>query len=176
MTIHTNVGGVWKDVDAPEVKIGSNWKAVDTVEINVGGVWKEVFSSGPGLVVTVAPTKTVWNWAVGALCKSHVQIHTDGGLYASNNQGFFVTGEYEHWLTSGSSSDAYIDKTVISGTLNSVLWSGRLALSVSPILGVLRGGGSSGTTTCVVDLEWYDVPVGGTPLDVQRLTLQAQVF
>lgn len=46
MTIHTNVGGVWKDVSAPEVNISGSWKTVATIEVNIGGTWKSSFVAG----------------------------------------------------------------------------------------------------------------------------------
>lgn len=48
MSIHINVGGVWKDLtgtDGPRINVASTWKTPDSVHINVGGVWKEVWTS-----------------------------------------------------------------------------------------------------------------------------------
>lgn len=44
MTLHTNVGGVWKDITNVYTNVSGVWKENNEVWSNVSGVWKLVFS------------------------------------------------------------------------------------------------------------------------------------
>jgi hypothetical protein len=44
MTMHNNIGGVWKQVSDPECNIGGVWKKIQEGWCNIAGVWKKFFS------------------------------------------------------------------------------------------------------------------------------------
>lgn len=69
MTLHTKVGGVWREVvDSPFTKVGGAWRTVDTGHVKVSGTWRQFYvrdTTGPA-----TPTAGVATWSNGNLLLS----------------------------------------------------------------------------------------------------------
>jgi hypothetical protein len=160
-------GGSWRTITAPEVKSGGTWRAVQTVEVKVGGTWQTVFNA---LSVIVAATKSISDIEDDPLnAEALVKVDSDGGLYAGTPSYSF----YETWLDAGSNTQVWVQRTIISGSLNTDAGSGVLACTSDRAFGVLQS--VVGSTTCVIDLKFYSDSGGTQLLDTQRVTLFAQV-
>lgn len=170
MVIETKVrsGGVWRTLTAPEVKSGGVWRALRTIEVKLSGTWRTVFQEA--VQVIVAATKSIVDIEDDPFnAEAIVKVDSDGGLY----QGFPSFSFYETWLDAGLNSQAWVQRTIISGTLSGDAGSSRLACTSDRQFSVLQV--VVGTKTCIIDLKWYDAASGGSLLDTQRVTLQAIV-
>lgn len=45
MTMHTKVGGAWKDITEAHTKVGGSWKEITEGWTKVGGVWKQFYAN-----------------------------------------------------------------------------------------------------------------------------------
>ncbi len=171
MTLHVNIGGTWKEVDAPEVKIGAAWKAVDTIQVNIGGFWKDVFTAASGPEVSAVSTN-VDRLRSGNTCFAGVRYFNDGNEKSSTNSGSF-TQSRGAWLDSGLPEEVWVSRVINSGTLNWVdAGAARAQLSVNRTYGVKRT--SAGTHTANITCSFWDAASGGNLLDTATYTLRAQ--
>ena len=70
MSIHTRVGGAWKNVSEAYVKVGGAWKRCQNVYVKANGVWKplltfSVSAALPTLTNDTTKPKTFADVAVG---------------------------------------------------------------------------------------------------------------
>ena len=70
MSIHTRVGGAWKNVSEAYVKVGGAWKRCQNVYVKANGVWKplltfSVSAALPTLTNDTTKSKTFADVAVG---------------------------------------------------------------------------------------------------------------
>lgn len=70
MSIHTRVGGAWKNVNEAYVKVGGAWKRCQNVYVKANGVWKalltfSVSAALPTLTNDTTKTKTFADVVVG---------------------------------------------------------------------------------------------------------------
>lgn len=169
MSFNIRVGGVWKAADSVKIKVGGVWKEADQLSIKVAGVWKDILATGPSVII--AATKLIFKLRFGSTCYARVKVDNDGDLYESNNAGT-TYASYETWLDAGLNSEVWVQRTIISGSLNLDAGSGRLACTADRLFGVQRS--TTGTATCTIDLKFYDAASGGNLLDTQRVTLTAE--
>jgi hypothetical protein len=130
-----------------------------------------LFASGAEAVsVIVAATKTISNSHLLSTVQANVKVDNDGDLYKSTRTGGYGSS-YETWLDAGLNTQAWVERTIISGTLTTDAGTGRRICSSDNIFGVSQA--IVGTKTCVIDLKWYDAASGGSLLDTQRATCTA---
>lgn len=135
-----------------------------------GTAWVALFPSGVSVVV--APTKTILDAATDpADAIAQVKVDSDGSLYENIGAGFV---SYEAWLDAGSNTQVWVERTIISGTLDVDAGSGRLACTADRIFGVTQT--VLGSKATVIDLKFYDAASGGSLLDTQRVTLDVTVL
>ncbi len=97
--IQINIGGTWKFVGNPSVKVSGFWKDVRGVWVRVGGVWKTVFNR-----CSLDATDVV-NTRVGA-CQAGVQYNTNGVEYSCTNVGVYNISR-GNWLDGGDASGVW---------------------------------------------------------------------
>lgn len=106
MSIHTKVGGAWKNVSEAYVKVGGAWKRCQNVYVKANGVWKplltfSVSTALPSLTNDTTKSKTFANVAVGTLMA--LVYDTVNNVYDSSDYiGVGVSGAV---ITSGPTSD-----------------------------------------------------------------------
>jgi len=169
MSIEINIGGTWKTIDTASINVGGTWKTPDSIEINVGGTWKTVWPTGPTVDMTYVVSNSTVN--PSGTCYANVRIGSDGNYYKSDYGGAFGTS-YGAWLSSGSTSEVWVARTVTAGTLSTDgIGSGRVVCSTNRDIGVTRI--AAGLKTATVTLYFWDAATGGTLLDSKSITLTA---
>ena len=129
-----------------------------------------ILSNFTPISVVIAPTKSIADIEDAPTnAEAIVKVASDGDLYS----GLPAFTSYETWLDAGQNTQGWVERTIISGTLSSDAGTGRLECTSDRQYGVLQT--VVGTKTCVIDLKFYDAPVGGSLLDTQRVTLSAEV-
>jgi len=129
------------------------------------------------LSVIVAPTKSITDAPVipGTTAYTWVGVDSDGDLYSSTTSAV-PDVSYETWLDAGLSTQVWVEAT-LGGLGPDALTSGssaqgsRLACSTDRKWGysAAPGTGLSGTVT----LDFYDAAAGGSLLDSQDVSLDA---
>ena len=127
--------------------------------------------SGP---VVDAATGGVTNGAAIATVIAGVAYNGDGTEDASTAAGLYTVSRGS-WLTSGSPSEVWLERTINSGTLtNSDPGTGRHQLNLVRTLAVQDTTIPGGAVTCNVTVEFYDAATGGNLLDAVTYTLSAE--
>ena len=118
----------------------------------------------PGVTVSMADDSLV-NQQGGSLCIAYVRIGTDGNVYESDADGNFGASS-QTWLTSGSSSDVWVEFTLNSGdALTRDTTSGaRTNLGSDQEFGY-RKQITTGLLTGSVTVDFYNAASGGSLLD-----------
>lgn len=173
MVVETKVksGGTWRTITDPQVKSGGTWRTIQQIQVKRSGTWRTVFELSVVSVI-VAPNKDIHNLLVDTFTQADVRVDNDGDLWESDGGGTFTS--YETWLDAGLNSQVWVERTIISGTLNVDAGSGRLACTADRVFGVTQS--FEGTKTCVIDLDFWDAASGGSLLDTQRVDLEARYF
>jgi hypothetical protein len=105
-----------------------------------------------------------------------VKYNTDGTEKSTNADG---NGTYDVsrgiWLDTGLNSEAWFERTIISGTLNnSDPGSGRLIMTSARTVAVQDTSYAGGPVTCTVKITMWDAASGGSKLDETTYTLSAE--
>lgn len=108
MTLHTNIGGTWKEISQPSVNIGGTWKSCSGVYVNIGGTWKTVWESGGGYTW---PDEDGYIYKAGSYADEWVEGIDTGDGTRSKESGYLqlaTTARYDDiaWVT-----DSTIDLT-----------------------------------------------------------------
>jgi len=124
-------------------------------------------SEGPGVASVNITDRTVSNFRPGGTAHSGVKLDLAGVLSTINAQGGFsaVSGE---WLLSGSASSFFVQRTIISGTLEVDPGTGFLQLNADRIYDNQKE--SAGIKTTVVFFEIADDGIGTTIFDTATMT------
>jgi len=122
MSIHINVGGVWKDLtgsDGPRINVASTWKTPDSVHINVGGVWKEVWTN---IVYDLSDMPGAYYTDEGFATQTYsvrVYFRTDATIDVVRNTSGNSNDIETYVVPTSESSNLYVRATNVSGqTLN----------------------------------------------------------
>ena len=98
-----------------------------------------------------------------------MRFDADGGYYESAANGVFPGTATGTWLTSGLSSQVWIERTITSGTLEQDgIGAGRVQLNTSRVIGVNRS--VIGFKTAGATVDFYNAASGGTLLDSAFIT------
>ena len=170
MPIEINVGGVWKTVDSMEVNVGGVWKTVDNIETNISAAWKQAYSGAPEVVV--AALKSITDFETTGTAFAYLGVFSDGDLYSSTT-GSTPNVSYETWLDSGLNSQVWVERVIDSGSLTTDWGAGRKACTANRTLGISKA--SAGVKETSVTINFYDAAAGGTLLDSQSVSLQAEL-
>ena len=160
-------GTAWQDI-VMSTYDGAGWQ--DKLNLRVGSDWIKTYADG-NIIVDVAPTKTIATDDIGTVY-ARVKVDSDGELYASFYNGSYPTSGYEVWLDQGGNDEVWVQRVIISGTLNLDAGSSRLICTADRQFGIQNSIQDS-TKQTVIDLNFYDAASGGNLLDTQRVTLQA---
>ena len=151
-----------------KVKYSGSWRAIQTIEVKSGGSWRLVFALAPSVVV--AATKLIEDIVDDpSNAEAKVKVDADGDLYAGT-PGY---SSYETWLDSGYNTQVWVQRTIVSGSLDTDSGSGVLACTTDRVFGTLQT--VVGTDEAVIDLKFYSDSGGINLLDTQRVTLHAEV-
>lgn len=123
--------------------------------------------------VTVAATKGIVGLTFGATAYARVKVDSDGSLYSYGGSSSTSGGSaYEVWLDVGTNDQVWVQCDIVSGTINHVSagTGTRLICTSDRIWGI----STSSAKTTVIDLDFYDAASGGSLLDSQRVTLDAE--
>lgn len=117
-------------------------------------------SSGPGVAGVNVTNRTVSNINIFSPCHSGIKLGSNGVLSTINNFGGFsaISGE---WLITGSAAGFWVQRTLISGTLESDPGGGFLQLNANRIYENIKS--SEGTKTTVMFLE-FSSDSSGSPI------------
>lgn len=166
--LKVSYSGAWRLITAAEVKYSGSWRQIQTIEVKYSGSWRTVFQY---LSVIVAATKFISDYETTPVnAEALVKVDSNGGMYA----GYPAYTFYETWLDGGLNSQVWVQRTIISGTLDTDAGSGRLACTSDRVWGKLQNV-IGGPNDCVIDLKFYDAAAGGNLLDTQRVTLRVEV-
>lgn len=169
MASSVKTGGTWQALSGIHAKVSGTWQAVSKAYVRVAGVWQEVYSA---LSVVVSATKSVSAFAIHpASATASVICHSDGDMKTQINGG--SAASYETWLQSGSTSEVWVECSIVSGTLSSGAGTGRFATTTTRTWTKQKTSGF-GADTVVIDLDFYDASTGGNLLDSTRVTLTAE--
>lgn len=131
--------------------------------------------TGPTPVISMLDVSLFNSRFDGSLCEAIVRIHTNGSVYESDASGTFGAAT-DTWLDSGSSSDVWVERTIVNGGLNGVspdgIGAGRVAMTSSRDIGVFAD--FPDITEAEVTIRFYNAASGGTLLDTVTLLLGAE--
>lgn len=148
--------------------------AVTGEELDTAPVTMSSLVTGNAVAVS-ANTANVSLLGIGATCYAGVEFNSSGVEYrnASGTSTSFTSSRGD-WLDVGASSAVWVERSLVSGTLN---WqdpgAGRWQLSTSRQFGVSDAGPTAGATSCTVTFDFYDASSGGNLLDSVTITLTA---
>jgi len=169
MNGYVKTGNSWKALVQPHVKVGGAWKGVQAAYVKVGGAWKKFFA----FLSVAMPNRTVDNTTLTPICVAGLRLNTDGTFSETNSAGTYSTAGT--WLTGGSASAVWVERTITSGSLNRTdPGTGRLQLNVARSYEVDEDT-DPGTHACTFTLTFYDASTGGNVLDTATITLEANV-
>ena len=117
-------------------------------------------------------TRTIENSVTTGDCHSGIRLDNAGVAFTknANNSNSQITGE---WLLAGSAAGFFVQRTIISGTLDTDPGAGFLQLNATRTYAILQS--SSGDQTTVIFLE-ISSDVSGVPIvDTATITMIAQV-
>jgi len=125
-------------------------------------------SSGIGVANVNITNRTVQNVQLFRPCRSGVKFALNGQLSTINAIGGFnpVSGE---WLVTGSAAGFWVQRTIISGTLEVDAGAGFLQLNADRIYQNIKA--SSGSKTTVVFFEFSSDSGGATIVATATYTL-----
>jgi hypothetical protein len=109
-------------------------------------------------------------------CTVKVKIASDGDYYESNNAGSYVAGAAQTWLDSGTSSQVWVERTMVSGSDTLTyddIGGSRVSCSSDLELGYQNSAADDSTISGTVTLDFYDAASGGTLLDTANITIAA---
>ncbi|MCB7129680.1 MAG: hypothetical protein J3T61_09100, partial [Candidatus Brocadiales bacterium] len=134
-----------------------------------GTAFVDLFAAG-GPVVIVAATKSIQHITLTPTnAQAQLKVDNNGGLYQATPSTWVF---YETWLDSGTNDQVWVERIIISGTLNNDPGAGRKACTSDRFYSVLQQ--VVGIHQCVIDIKFWDAASGGTLLDTQRVTLYAE--
>ncbi len=200
MVVETKVqvGGVWKDVTAPEVKVGGAWKAVTTIEAKVGGAWKTVFAASADSPTFVASSQATLNsntreptWSLTDVAGSGSNraivfvCHTEGVREVCHNTCTYNSVsltriDVEGTLTNGK--EMHIDGGTASALSFWLMLNGDIPSAGAYTLALLFGGDLQQTQQGhhAVLMQWDDVdqtnPVGHVQARIAALFAEGTSF
>ena len=137
----------------------------------VGRAGGHVAAAGGGPTVDTSVITAHLRYKLTGTCVCNVKCDADGDWYESNNTGGFSTSEGS-WLTSGTTSEVWIERTLVVGTLTTDPGSGRLATTTDRIYGVSAT--AVGSKTCTVTFEFWDAASGGNSLGSKTVAISAE--
>ena len=129
----------------------------------------------PPLTVT-ASDATVDNIRGSSPCYAGVEINSNNTIYRGDNVGVYTTAINSGYVTNGSTSDVWMERTINSQS--SALWqdgigSGRLQCSNSATLEMRDTNSGVSAETANITVSWYDASSGGNLLDTATYDLSA---
>lgn len=148
---------------------GSSW--ADKPNFHDGSSFEELYPTGPGVdAVGGNITRTR-----GITCYAGIRYDSDGDEYESPITGAIgINVNRGTWLTSGLTSEVWMQRTINSGSLYVDAGSGRLAMTTSRTFQVRDTSTTGGPVTCNLTIDFYDAASGGNLLDSVTYTLSAE--
>lgn len=164
-TLKVYNGSSWSTA-VGKVYNGSAWE--DQMWFHNGTAFQPLYDAGP---VVAWNGHTLTNIRVGAACQANWKADNNGNKYESNNVGSNTL--YQQWLISGSTSEVWLERTIVSGSLTlDTIGSGRVISTTDRKLGVTRT--TSGFKNCTCTVRFYDASSGGNLLATGSLVLSAE--
>jgi len=176
MAHYVKTGGSWREVSQPYVKVGGTWRTVSNVYVKTGGTWREVWAAGGGGPVVSMSSFSVYAYSTVAETYAQVRYSTTGEEFENSSDTLDnFSSSRGDWLTSGTASDCYIERTVNSGSLNyRDFGATRLQMTANRELGVRDLTAIAGYQTANVTVRMYDAASGGTQLDSVTYVVEAE--
>jgi hypothetical protein len=133
---------------------------------------------GRGVAAIVNVTAGLWTDLFNSdssPATAEIRIDNDGDLYYSDATGAYGAAEGT-WLTQGSTSNVWVERTIVSGTLDTdTIGAGRVSMTTNRFMGVVRS--TVGTKTATVSVEFFDAAAGGNSLGATaNFDISADVF
>lgn len=110
-------------------------------------------------------------------CTAVIEYRTDGNEWVNDgNGGGIATVNRNTWLTRGSASEVWIERT-FTGTLNEDFGAGRQQVTSTKRLTAFRDGtiSGAGATSATVTVNFYDAASGGNLLGSATFDLIAEI-
>lgn len=175
MTTHIKHSGSFRNVTEVHVKHSGAWRDVQKVYVKHSGSWREVFSAAP--TVSLYASNTAFG-PIDTFCYAMRKYDADGSEYRnSTGSSSAATTFLNTWLTSGSSSGAWIERTINSGSLwSDGIGTGRPQMNTDRTIGVRDINASIGSVICNLTVRMYDASSGGNLLDSVTFSLTATYY
>ena len=130
---------------------------------------------GGGITVSLSSANVSRNGDVVTVY-ANLQYNSSGEEFENTGQGDNFSTSRGNWLDSGSSSDAWLERTINSGSLFSDPGGSRLILSTTRSFKVRDTNPAAGGQSCDLDIDIFDQAVGGSPVDNANVVLTATLF
>jgi len=133
--------------------------------------WASEATEGAGVPSVKITNRTVFNVRISGTCHSGIKLGLDGVLSTLQADGGFsaISGE---WLLTGSASSFFVQRTIISGTLEVDPGTGFLQLNADRIYDNQKA--TQGIKTTEIFFEIADDGVGTTILDTATMTFLSE--
>lgn len=126
-----------------------------------------------GPVVSVSAQTNDLTSISPANCVAGLRVSSTGIWYLSDNAGTYSTN-IGTWLTSGLNSEVWVERTLVTGTLNnSDPGTGRLVCSSNRTYAVIDTTTGGGAVSCEFTLDFYDAASGGSLIGTCTVVLIA---
>lgn len=143
-------------------------------------VWNAANAAGggggiPPITVSLSSANVFRNGDVVTVY-ANLQYNLSGVEYENTGTGNNFSSSRGNWLDSGNSEDAWLERTINSGSLYTDPGGGRLQLDTTRSFRVRDTNPAAGGVSCDLDIDVYNQPSGGSPEDSANVVLTATLF